>query len=376
MAAIEKAYTSYIAHEAFPTCVLFLEMNPTMVDVNVHPAKLEVKFASEQPVFEAIYYTVKRAIEEHEYRPELILGGQKSERNYNGAFVPIGEDTKGKQLSFAAPAPAPAPMAKPREYTSPVDYSRPLKVASSAGDTLCRDAMTPKSSVELLERYSKAQPSMDYTPKVEEKSRQKEEILEISEAKDYKYIVEAFNCYILCEYEGAMLVIDKHAAHERVIFEDLKRITERDGRVASQALLLPITVLLSPDELACAGEFKDEISALGFEFHLGEGHANLTAIPSSIGSMEAETLFVKMVDDIIDGKGDPAVTEKIRRETALYQIACKAAIKGGRVYDRSVSEWIVKKVLELPDVIVCPHGRPIAYKLTKSELDRQFERIK
>ena len=166
MAAIEKAYTSYIAHEAFPTCVLFLEMNPTMVDVNVHPAKLEVKFASEQPVFEAIYYTVKRAIEEHEYRPELILGGQKSERNYNGAFVPIGEDTKGKQLSFVAPAPVPAPMAKPREYTSPVDYSRPLKVASSAGDTLRRDAMTPKSSVDLLERYSKAQPSMDYNHKV------------------------------------------------------------------------------------------------------------------------------------------------------------------------------------------------------------------
>lgn len=375
MAAIEKAYTSYIAHEAFPTCVLFLEMNPTMVDVNVHPAKLEVKFASEQPVFEAIYYTVKRAIEEHEYRPELILGGQKSERNYNGAFVPIGEDTKGKQLSFVAPTPAPAP-AKPREYTPPVDYSRPMKVASSAGDTLRREAMTPKSSVELLERYSKAQPSMDYAPKPEEKPRQKEETLEISEAKDYKYIGEAFNCYILCEYEGAMLVIDKHAAHERVIFEDLKRITERDGRVASQALLLPITILLSPDELACAGEFKDEISALGFEFDLGEGHANLTAIPSSIGSMEAETLFVKMVDDIIEGKGDPAVTEKIRRETALYQIACKAAIKGGRVYDRSVSEWIVKKVLELPDVIVCPHGRPIAYKLTKSELDRQFERIK
>ena len=375
MAAIEKAYTSYIAHEAFPTCVLFLEMNPTMVDVNVHPAKLEVKFASEQPVFEAIYYTVKRAIEEHEYRPELILGAQKSERNYNGAFIPIGEDTKGKQLSFVAPTPAPAP-AKPREYTPPVDYSRPMKVASSAGDTLRREAMTPKSSVELLERYSKAQPSMDYAPKPEEKPRQKEETLEISEAKDYKYIGEAFNCYILCEYEGAMLVIDKHAAHERVIFEDLKRITERDGRVASQALLLPITVLLSPDELACAGEFKDEISALGFEFDLGEGHANLTAIPSSIGSMEAETLFVKMVDDIIEGKGDPAVTEKIRRETALYQIACKAAIKGGRVYDRSVSEWIVKKVLELPDVIVCPHGRPIAYRLTKSELDRQFERIK
>jgi DNA mismatch repair protein MutL len=236
--------------------------------------------------------------------------------------------------------------------------------------------MTPKSSVELLERYSNARTDGAYVPKAVEKTEQNAEPLVVADAKDYKFIGEAFNCYLLCEYEGAMLVIDKHAAHERVIFEDLKRITERDGRVASQALLLPITVLLSPDEIAVADEFKDEISSLGFEFDLGDNHANLTSIPSSIGSMEAESLFVKMVDDIIEGKGDPAVTEKIRRESALYQIACKAAIKGGRIYDRSVSEWIVKKVLELPDVIVCPHGRPIAYKLTKSELDRQFERIK
>ena len=378
MAAIEKAYTSYIAHEAFPTCVLFLEMNPTMVDVNVHPAKLEVKFASEQPVFEAIYYTVKRAIEEHEYRPEMILN-TKSERNYNGAFVPIGEDTKGKQLSFAAPAPA--PTVKPREYSASVDLTRPIKVASPAAQDFKKDeyhgsTMTPKSSVELLEKYAKAAPREDYTPKTIENIKQNAPAAEIVDHVDYKYIGEAFNCYILCEYEGAMLVIDKHAAHERVLFEDLKRITERDGRVASQSLLLPITVLLSPDEIACAEEFKEEISLVGFDFEIGSGHANLLATPSSIGSVEAESLFVKMIDDIIDGKGDPAVTEKIRREQALYQIACKAAIKGGRVYDRSVSEWIVKKVLELPDVIVCPHGRPIAYKLTKSELDRQFERIK
>ena len=115
---------------------------------------------------------------------------------------------------------------------------------------------------------------------------------------------------------------------------------------------------------------------MGFEYELLDGYANLLSITSSIGSMEAESLFTKMVDDIIDGKGNPEITEKIRREQALYQIACKAAIKGGRVYDRSVSEWIIKKVLTLPDVIVCPHGRPIAYRLTKTELDRQFDRIK
>ena len=83
-----------------------------------------------------------------------------------------------------------------------------------------------------------------------------------------------------------------------------------------------------------------------------------------------------MADDLISGKADPAINESIRREKALYQIACKAAIKGGRMYDTSISKWVVDKVLQLPDITVCPHGRPIAYKLKKSELDRQFDRIK
>ena len=382
MAAIEKAYTSYIAHEAFPTCVLFLDMNPTMVDVNVHPAKLEVKFASEQPIFEAIYYTVKRAIEDYEYRPEMQLAMKdKGEKNFTSAFVAIGENTKGKQISFVTPVKEHTPTPAPKQTSSyqPTFEYKPLKVSSSSGDGFSKKdsypSMTPKSSVELLERYSKAEVDTSYTPgpiiRVEDSGQQV-----TTEAPDYKFIGEAFNCYLLVEYDGAMLVIDKHAAHERVIFEDLKKITERDGRVASQSLLLPITVILSPDECAVATEYSNDLNLVGYEFEILDGHANINAIPSSIGSMEAESLFVKMVDDIIEGKGNPDVTEKIRREQALYQIACKAAIKGGRIYDRSVSEWIVKKVLELPDVIVCPHGRPIAYKLTKSELDRQFERIK
>jgi DNA mismatch repair protein MutL len=108
----------------------------------------------------------------------------------------------------------------------------------------------------------------------------------------------------------------------------------------------------------------------------GDGGCDLTAVPEAISPAEAETLFIKMLDDIVDGNGDPKVTDEIRREKALYQIACKAAIKGGRIYDRSVIEWLIGKVLLLPDIVVCPHGRPIAFKLTKSELDRQFERIK
>ena len=99
-------------------------------------------------------------------------------------------------------------------------------------------------------------------------------------------------------------------------------------------------------------------------------------MPSSVDVKDAEGLFVEMLGGIISGSGTPGNTDDIRREKALHTIACKAAIKGGRVYDRAVIDWLIKKVLSLPDITVCPHGRPIAYKLKKSELDRQFDRIK
>ena len=140
--------------------------------------------------------------------------------------------------------------------------------------------------------------------------------------------------------------------------------------------MLPITVLLGGEELAAAEEFADEIKALGFDYTVNGASADITAIPKAISADEAEELFVKMLDEIIEGRGQPSITEDIRKEKALYQVACKAAIKGGRVYTKEILHWLIKKLLALPDITVCPHGRPVAFRLTKSELDRQFERLK
>ncbi len=379
MAAIEKAYTSYIAPEAFPVCVLFIEMSPSTVDVNVHPAKLEVKFAHEQPVFETIYYTVKRAIEDFTYRPEMTLNKKSApEKTALGAFVPIGENTKGEQISIKTEPEK--PKSAPMPEKSNISLDKPLFVSSGLGGGYKapekrEGTMTPKSSVELLEKYSKARVDESYKPEPPKVKTEPE--IKISEkVLDYKIIGEAFDCYVLVEYEGALLVIDKHAAHERIIFEDLKATREGDGRVASQSLMLPITVSLSPEECAAAEEYKEEITSTGFEFAVGKGYADITAVPDAISAMDAENLFVKMLDEINEGRGNPSVTESIRREKALYQVACKAAIKGGRKYDRSIIEWLVTKLLSLPDITVCPHGRQVAYRLTKTELDRQFDRIK
>ncbi len=380
-AAVEKAYTSYIAPECFPTAVLFLRMNPSVVDVNVHPAKLEVKFSDERSVFETVYYTVKSALEEHEYRPEMQLGAKRPAQNLMGAYVPLGADTKGEQMAMSATAlrteskPSATPYITERAPRQSI-YKDPAPIrfgSGSAPATRSEDAprMTPKDSLELLERYRAAKAEEPVVAPATKKT-----IPDAVEIPPYKFIGEAFDCYVMIEYEGALLVIDKHAAHERVIFEDLKRTREVDERVASQMLMLPITVLLSPDELAAAADYGDEIASVGFEFTVNGKGCDIIAIPEAISAEEAESLFIKMLDELVEGRGDPATTEAIRKERALYQVACKAAIKGGRVYDRAVLEWLIGKVLTIPDITVCPHGRPIAFKLTKSELDRQFERIK
>ena len=390
MAAIEKAYTSYIAPECFPTCVLFLEMSPEAVDVNVHPAKLEVKFSDERPVFETVYYTVKRAIEEYEYRPELTLAKKEPKYNPTNAYVPIGADTKGEQIRITTPAPAVktteiAPAS--REYTAPPrqpGYSTTLSVSSGMGYSEKRSAekqsnrMSSAESIAFLEKYRTATPVQR---PVEVKSQEPTPVAEpavepVVEIPEYKIIGEAFDCYVMVQVDNTLLVIDKHAAHERIIFEDLKKSRASDGRIASQALMLPITVILQSDELAAAAEYRDEICSIGFEFDLNERSVDIMAIPDAINAQDAEGLFVSMLGELTAGLGNPENTEAIRREKALYQIACKAAIKGGRVYDKSIIEWLVKRVLTIPDITVCPHGRPVAYRLTKHEIDRQFDRIK
>ena len=386
MAAIEKAYTSYIAPECFPTCVLFLEMSPEAVDVNVHPAKLEVKFSDERPVFETVYYTVKRAIEEYEYRPELTLAKKEPKYNPANAYVPIGADTKGEQIRIATPAPAVkaaevAPAS--REYTAPPrqpSYSTTLSVSSGMGHSEKRltekqsDRMSSAESIAFLEKYRTATPVQR---PVEVKPQEPIPVAEPeSEIPEHKIIGEAFDCYVMVQMENTLLVIDKHAAHERIIFEDLKKSRAKDGRIASQALMLPITVILQSDELAAAAEYRDEICSIGFEFNINERSVDIMAIPDAISAQDAGGLFVSMLGELSSGLGNPENTEAIRREKALYQVACKAAIKGGRVYDKSIIEWLVKRILAIPDITVCPHGRPIAYRLTKHELDRQFDRIK
>lgn len=377
-AALEKAYTSYIAPESFPACVLFLDMDPMSVDVNVHPAKLEVKFSDERAVFEAVYYTVRHALESSEYRPEFALGKKADTKNFvppapaeQIKFAPSGAHADRPPVSDRPTVPAPSSFYGTKPTVPPSAAARVESGKPSFSYSERRETLTPRESLRVLDAYRKAEPE-EKTPAPMPAPTD----VAGKTAPEYHYVGEAFDCYVMIEYRGDLLIIDKHAAHERVIFEELKARQAEDGRVSSQTLLLPLAVSLTADEYAAVTDFSEELRAVGFDFDLGERVVNIKAIPERIDLSDAEGLFVQMADELAGGRGNPAVTESNRRERTLYQVACKAAIKGGRVYDRSVIDWLIGKILSLPDITVCPHGRPIAYKITKHELDKQFDRIK
>ncbi len=408
-AAIERAYTSYMAPERFPVAVLFLDIPSFAVDVNVHPAKLEVKFSDERAVFEAVYYAVRTALENDTSRPYFDMGKSVSASQKQDLVHSFAPNERAEQIKIppmlrpeeketpkepVRPIESKSPVAplRPSETISPV-RSAPSQVAA-ASTPQRKTVLSPEESMRILERVS-----------AEEKTEEREETLaktlvrrEAEEEKPaetpkregetsllgklphtehqaalppYRIAGILFRCYIMVELEdGRALMIDQHAAHERILFEEMKR--QRSGdKILSAELLLPLTLTLTPEEAAAAEEGRDAYASLGFSYEVKGKTAHLTAIPADLSPIEAEKLFVSLLSET-----DPHVSEEMRREKLLYQLACKAAIKGGRSYDESHIAWLVREVLSLPDVTVCPHGRPIAFYLTKSELDRRFDRLK
>ena len=170
-----------------------------------------------------------------------------------------------------------------------------------------------------------------------------------------------------------MLIIDKHAAHERIIFEQLKK-NMYSHELSSQFLMLPIDVMLMSDEVAVIEEYRQELEAVGFEFSTSRNTVSVTALPVGIEQDAVADMFAVVADRIKNGTGKVDLTKNLIFEKALYQASCKAAIKAGREYAKGHGEWVVEKLMEIPDITFCPHGRPVAMELSKKNIDRQFER--
>ena len=171
-----------------------------------------------------------------------------------------------------------------------------------------------------------------------------------------------------------MLLIDKHAAHERILFEQLKA-NLKTIEPCSQLLMLPVEVMMTSGEVEALKEYGDELEKIGFSLRYARNTVSVDAIPEGVESNAVPDMLQTMAGRILTATGSVKLTRDIIFEKALYQAACKAAIKAGREYAEGHVKWIVQKLMEIPDITFCPHGRPVALEITHHSLDHQFDRM-
>ncbi len=426
-AALEQAYTSKIPSDKFPSCVLNIGLNPAAVDVNVHPAKLEVKFANEKLIFDAVYYAVLSALEAGTKRPELqmgrALGGSvtaKSAENsgtsaakprvsgmtaadLKNAFVPVDKKpyTAGRMAAQQVgilpaqksvnPKEPPRPKMPDGSDVSYLDmmqlHKDVLETPAEAPKTEEKNSVPEKLPVENCKvplPAKPADPTETMAPNVPQKPVENiTEPEEYEEIPDYVILGEAYNCYVIVQLEDRLLMIDKHAAHERILFEELRRGMQKREKTG-QLLLAPYELTVSNAEADAVAEYDDQIRALGFYYTVRTQSAasqkvSITQIPAGLSHDEAAVLFTTLISRLSDVTASVESAAAEFFESRLWQASCKAAIKGGRLYDTAHLKWICDRLLIKPDgnrpvIRTCPHGRPVAFEIKKSSIERQFER--
>lgn len=411
MAALEQACKNSVMVGKFPSCVLNLSIPYNLVDINVSPSKTEARFADERAVFNIVYYAVKSALTEGDNRPEIIT--QRIMPNaIQGEQISLHKtETTTKQSSVID---NPLNNFEPEKTNQSPLYSSVYATDSDfVGSTI---NLAPKSSETNAEPFVlKSESVVKYTASIGRKNinvfcddepeekvvssqtiqsesdysiqSESEEVDQFAEPTapqisatetvtddddtdlpEIRIIGEAFTTYILAEYGDSVVFIDKHAAHERILFEKIKQ-SEHD----SQMLLEPIAVPLAKEEYAAILDNLDLIIRTGFDVEdFGASSVIVRAVPTVLVGEDIKNLVYEMAGGFTDNKNSVEI-EKL--DWLYHNIACRAAIKAGSRSNPTEMAALAERIIRYDDIKYCPHGRPVAFILTKKELEKQFGRL-
>ncbi|MBR6563035.1 MAG: DNA mismatch repair endonuclease MutL [Clostridia bacterium] len=408
-AALEEAFRSFIPRGGFPGCIIFVSLMPELTDVNVHPAKTEIKFVSERDVFHAVYYAVKNALEAE---PEEKLLGEPSAKTAPAAFKPAAETAKSTPAATLA-----SPVSEHKPTATPI-YSNEVKTEKKTLPPLTReeDPFSESAAKNTVERkptfedvrfFDDVKPTppekkafradigeddlFDSTSKytlndskqmteaayeeakaVTEATQESEEGAQASivpETPTWRMIGQAYDSYIFVETEDNVLIVDKHAAHERVLYEKLAANKE----LHVQELLAGVPVTLGREQTAILLENAEFLEEKGFRIEdFGEGTLIVRTVPTTLARLNGlEGILEDFAKTLADGNG---LSFAERCDRALYTVACKAALKA-RIKNRPEDdENVIKMLAENPHLRFCPHGRPFIKTLPKREIEKYFDR--
>ena len=386
-AALEEAYRNQMMTGRFPACVLELQMPLEAVDVNVHPAKTEVKFLNERAVFDAVHYAALSTLSNASGRVAMQMPKSPA---------PDAQPAAPQQTARPAERPAARPAVNPNFYqtmqageyrrqagaqprtvlASQVQYPtrtpKPVEPAMPPVEKAPSPIAPPQPEpvVAPVKPAAKAEPEPAAIPKelIPTPAEPEQLALDLPE-QTFRLIGEAFDSYLIAEQGESVLFIDKHAAHERILFEKLKA---EDHPIVSQELMAPVSAELTREEAATVLENTEILGKCGFEVaDFGDGDVLIRQIPCDVDEKDAVSLLQELAADLLAGK---TLAPETLRDNLLHTIACKAAIKAGWHTEGAEAAHLVAEILSRTDIKYCPHGRPVCIELTNSQLERQFKR--
>ncbi|MBR2383551.1 MAG: DNA mismatch repair endonuclease MutL, partial [Anaerotignum sp.] len=402
--AVEDAYKTKLIIGKFPVFVLNLEVEPALVDVNVHPAKLEVRFKNDDEVYEFFYNAVSKALQETVLIPKAVLEKDKKPKEKQPEpeqqtlmETPIKAEIPVKQ----AEVPASKPVEKPKmesiilskeekEKMETPKAEKPMEnkpVAPMGGGRSVDELLKRKHAIsgvaQKAEPYLKKESVKQEAPKAEPVKAEPPKQVEIpvvteekteekkSFFQDYKIVGQVFRTYWIVEQGECLYLIDQHAAHERILYEDLMN-KFKEEKVVSQRMLTPLMLNLTPMETEVLRDNKDLLESFGFELEDFGGKYALRSTPYLLQNPTGMGFFTDILDRLAEERITNVYDTKI---LAVATMACKAAVKGHDVLSVREAEALIHQLLKLEHPFTCPHGRPTIIELTRYEMEKMFKRI-
>lgn len=366
-AALEEAYKTIIPQGKFGFCILDVRLNPEMVDVNVHPAKLEVRFVEEGKIFSAVHHAVRNAL----LGNDLVRESSVDDRPVEREEAPIASTLKKGLFEIFRGGKDEAK----EEIEDKSIRTMQIEVTKSSEDKpFFQKKETSFEVSEPEEKYFVEEETVQEEIKEQKQMPifNEQDLIEKIEIPDYEVLGVAFNTYILLQLDDDIYILDQHAAHERVLYEKVKQNFYQNGGKEVQMLLMPDILELSKKDMRMVRENKKLFEQSGFDLEeFGESTIKINGVPVICYEMDTKDLFMDIIDgmDITNRTNKQDIEEKF-----ISTVACKAAVKANMYLDEREVRGLLDELLVLENPFTCPHGRPTAIRITKTEIEKKFGR--
>lgn len=390
--AIEDAFKPFLMQHQYPFTVLYFEIDSSLLDVNVHPTKMELRFSNQQELYREVQSILSAALVHRDIIPEVPVDTpKKSEMEVPKIEKVMPEPFEQKRLEEIRKA-----VRKDSPYEIKYPVSRPMGTGSvsSAAQEKLLDTIKSMPPEDMTEERIQKEPLPEQSKKETEKELAKEayvireeetygakpegsyeqgSFLKEEEMAKQKIIGQLFDTYWLVEYNDRLFIVDQHAAHEKVMYEKLKKQFEKK-EFTSQAISPPIVITLSMREAEVLERFKEQFTKLGFEIeHFGGAEYSICGVPGNLYRLNTRDVLIEMLDELTDGISERATADVILDKIA--SMSCKAAVKGSQRLSLPEMEQLMKDLMKLDNPYNCPHGRPTIIAMSKYEIEKKFKRI-